>query len=156
MVAQDLPWAGDLPEKYNHAGPGVQAMIRFRILAGLFLGAVFLVTAGCGGHSPNCGPTGLNVGPATATIDHTAAPPLNTQPFSATLRVDANNGCAIPLATVLINSNWTASDPSVQLSASPSGQVGATCTKAVAGPVTTTATQVGRQMFTGTAALTCN
>ena len=131
-------------------------MLRFRILAGLVLGASLLVSTGCGGSSPNCGPKGLTVGPATAVIDHTAAPPLNSQPFSATLQLDRNTGCVAAQATVLVNSNWTVSDPSVHLSTVQAGETFATCTAAVAGPVTITATQVGGQGFTGKATLTCN
>jgi hypothetical protein len=55
-----------------------------------------------------------------------------------------------------VNSNWTVSDPSVQLSASQATQVTATCTAAVTTPVTITATPVSGEMFTGKASLTCN
>ena len=110
--------------------------------------------AGCGG-SPNCGPVGLNVGPTAATVDHTAAPPANAQVFSASFQFKVQPGC-VAITAALVNSNWTVSDPSVHLSATQGTQVTATCTAAVTTPVTITATQVGGEMFTGHASLTCN
>ena len=118
-----------------------------------------LLAAGCGGSMSNCTPTGLMVGPSSATISHTATPPSNSQTFSATLQVNqsqAQNGCVTSALSVLVNSNWTANNPAVQLSGSPSGQVTATCSATVATPVTITATQVGGGMLTGQAMLTCN
>ena len=125
------------------------------LLAGL-LSMVLVSTMGCGGtSSPDCGPNGLNVGPSAATVNHAAAPPGNNQTFSATFSFKANPGCPA-VTSALVNSNWTVSDPSVQLSAPQATQVTATCTAAVATPVTITATQVGGEMFTGKASLTCN
>jgi len=111
--------------------------------------------AGCGGSSSNCGPVGLNVSPATATVDHTAAPPANGERLSATFQFRVNPGCPA-ITAALVNSNWTVSDPSVQLSAPQATQVVATCTAAVATPVTITAAPVSGEMFTGHASLTCN
>jgi hypothetical protein len=106
-------------------------------------------------NTPDCGVTGLTVGPATATVDHTVASPANTQTFSAFFQFKANSGCPA-ITAALVNSNWIASDPSVHLSSSPSGQVTATCTAKGANPVTISATQVGGQTFSGQATLTCN
>lgn len=101
----------------------------------------------------NCQVVGLSISPAIAAASHTAAAPGNSQMFSAFDRFQGVCGLA---AAALINSNWTASDPSVHLSASPSGQVTATCTAAVANPVTLTATAADGSGLTGQAALTCN
>jgi hypothetical protein len=118
--------------------------------------AALLFVIGCGGMStPDCGVNGITVGPQTAMIDHTAAAPANTQVFSATFQFKANAGC-LPVTSALVSSNWTASDPSVHLSQSPTGQVTATCTATVASPVTISATSADNNMFTAKAALTCN
>lgn len=130
-----------------------------RLFAGAGLGIALLLMAGCGGSMTNCTATGLIVGPSSATITHTATPPSNSQTFSATMQFNTTqtqNGCITSALSVLVNSNWTANNPAVQLSGSPSGQVTATCSATVATPVTITATQVGGGMLTGQAKLTCN
>jgi hypothetical protein len=128
-----------------------------RFFASVVPSAVLLFMMGCGGmNTPDCGVNGIIVGPATATVDHTAAAPANTQTFSATFQFKANNGCAISATSALVNSNWITSDPSVHLSASPTGQVTATCAATAATPVTITATSADANMFTAKAALTCN
>jgi len=131
-------------------------MFTMRTFAGVFLSVGLLATVGCGGRpsrsSPNCGVTGLNVTPATAGADHAAAAPGNSQTFSASLQF--NPGCPVPADLVAFN--WTASDPSVHLSSSPTVAVIATCTAAVTNPVTITATPGNGQNFTGRGTLTCN
>src|SRR5215472_2313745 len=107
-----------------------------RFFASVGASATLLLMIGCGGSTPNCGVTGLAVGPQTAVVDHAAAAPANSQIFSATFQFSGQNGCVAAQAAALVPSNWTASDPSVHLSASPSGQVTATCTATVANPVT--------------------
>ena len=104
--------------------------------------------------SGGCRPIGINVGPATATANHAAAAPGNSQVFSATQELGGGSVC--PAVLALVNSNWTASDPSVHLSASPTTQVTATCTATVANPVTIMATAADGSGFTGQASLTCN
>ena len=125
-----------------------------KTLFAILLSLAFVLTIGCGGGSPDCGVNGLNVGPSAATVSH-AAPPGNSQTFSASFQFKNSPGCPA-ITAALVNSNWTVSDPSVQLSAPQATQVAATCTAAVAAPVTITATQVGGEMFTGKASLTCN
>jgi hypothetical protein len=128
---------------------------RFFLCVGSSAALLFMI--GCGMNTPDCGVSGIAVGPQTAMVDHTAAAPGNTQVFSATVQFKANNGCAIAAGTAaLVNSNWTVSDPSVHLSQSPTGQVTATCTATVATPVNITATSADSNMFTSKAALTCN
>ena len=131
-------------------------MFAGKLLLAVPLAMVLVSTIGCGGtSSPDCGANGLNVTPVSATVNHAAAPPGNSETFSASFLFKTNPGCPA-ITAALVNSNWTVSDPSVHLSAPQATQVTATCTAAVATPVTITATQVGGQMFTGKASLTCN
>ncbi len=129
-------------------------MLAFRILAAVCLAATIFLILGCGGGS-DCGVNGINVTPSTATADHTAAPPGNGQSFSAFFQFKNNPGCPA-ITPAFVNSNWTASDPSVHLSSSPASVVVATCTAALPNPVTITATPADGEMFTGRASLTCN
>lgn len=126
-----------------------------KMLLYLLLYAACFSFAGCGGSSaPDCGAIGLNVTPSSATADHTAAAPGNGGGFSAFDLFKNGPGCpAITAAPV--NSNWTASDPSVHFSTMPASLVTATCTAAVANPVTITATAATGQALTGQASLTC-
>jgi hypothetical protein len=128
-------------------------MFTSRLFVVVSLGVTLLITVGCGGS--NCQIVGLNVAPPTAAANHTATAPSNGQTFSAS---DQFKGACLGSAgtAALINSNWTASDPSVHLSASPAGQVTATCTAALANPVTITATAADGSGHTGQASLTCN
>ena len=127
-------------------------MVR-KIFPSVFLLALLFQAAGCGDSSDqNCNVAGINVGPNAATVNHSAVPPGNSQQFSASVKFA---GLCTAATAALVNSNWTASDPSVQLSASPTTQVTATCTAAVASPVTITAHQVGGQQATATATLNC-
>jgi len=133
----------------------VDNMFAGKILLALLLSVVLVSTIGCGGVSPDCGVNGLNVGPSAATVNHAAAPPGNSQVFSASFQFKNSPGCPA-ITAALVNSNWTVSDPSVHLSTPQATQVTATCTAAVATPVTITATPVSGEMFTGKASLTCN
>ena len=131
-------------------------MFAGKLLFAVLLSTMFLSTVGCGGvTSPDCGANGLNVGPSAATVNHAAAAPGNSQVFSASFQFKNGPGCP-GITAALVNSNWTASDPSVHLSVPQATQVTATCTAALATPVTITASQVGGEMFTGKASLTCN
>ena len=133
----------------------VDNMFAGKIFLALLLFVVLVSTIGCGGGSPDCGVNGLNVGPSAATVNHAAAPPGNSQVFSASFQFKNSPGCPA-ITAALVNSNWTVSDPSVHLSAPQATQVTATCTAAVATPVTISATPVSGEMFTGKASLTCN
>lgn len=126
-----------------------KALLKISVLTAL------LFVAGCGGIGSNCQVTALNVAPPTANADHTAAPPNNSQTFNASGQF-SGSGCIGLGTAALVNSNWTASDPSVHLSASPTTMVTATCTAAVAGPVTITATSASGPTITGKASLSCN
>ena len=133
----------------------VDNMFAGKLPFAVLLSMVFVSTMGCGGGSPDCGVSGLNVGPSSATVSHVAAPPGNSQVFSASFQSKFGPGCPAVTAA-LVNSNWTASDPSVQLSALQTTQVTATCTAGIPIPVTITATPVSGGTFTGKASLTCN
>jgi hypothetical protein len=134
-------------------GESEEWMMVRKIFPSLFMLALVFQAAGCGdSSSQNCNVAGINVGPNTATVNHTAVPPGNSQTFSASVRFA---GFCTAATAALVNSNWSASDPSVQLSVSPTTMVTATCTAAVASPVTITAHQVGGQQATATATLTC-
>ena len=130
-------------------------MFTSKFFAGVFLGVSLLATMGCGGNGSDCGVSGLNVVPATSAADHTAAAPGNGQTFSASLQFKNKSGC-VAITAALVNSNWTASDPSVHLSSSPTSLMTATYTAAVTNPVTITATSADGKMLTGRASLTCN
>jgi hypothetical protein len=130
-------------------------MFARRLLFAVLLPLSFVATVGCGGSTADCGASGLSVNPSAATVNHAAAPPGNGQIFSASFQSKFGPGCPAVTAA-LVNANWTVSDPSVHLSAPQTIQLTATCTAAVATPVTITATPVSGQMFTGKASLTCN
>jgi hypothetical protein len=125
-----------------------------RILLSLLLAGILISTVGCGGHTMDpCTVVGLNVGPASATVNHAAAPPANGQTFAASSRFFGVCGSATAIPP---NANWSVSDPSVHLSATQGSSTTATCTAALASPVTVTAISADSHMFTGTATLTCN
>jgi hypothetical protein len=126
-----------------------------RFLAGLLLSAALLACAGCGGtSSSNCKTTALRITPSSMTVNHTAAPPANSQIFTATGLISGNGVCTGNTAA-MVSANWTASDPSIQLSASPTTQVTATCTAALTSPATIRAVAASDQTLTGQASLTC-
>jgi hypothetical protein len=130
-------------------------MFALKYFVGDCFGVALLAVMGCGGTTSNCGVTGLNIAPPTATVNHAVAAPGNSETFSSTFRFTNNPGCPA-ITAALVNSNWTASDSSVQLSPSPTSVVTATCTVAITGPITITATSADGQMLTGQASLTCN
>jgi hypothetical protein len=115
--------------------------------------------AGCGGTTtPKCGDiVQITVTPETATVDHTAAPPANSQQFRAFDVPPA--GCS-PRISSLSSATWSVSDP---VNVSVSNVVGptygvATCKAATAGAVTLTAVvpATAGGNVSATAALTCN
>jgi hypothetical protein len=132
-------------------------LCRVRQSLGLFfLGVAFI---GCGGSSsPVCKLTAINVFPKTATVDHTAAAPGNTQHFDA---FDATSipGCVHTLSN-LTTATWSVSDTTnVSISNVHDATYGtATCKGATTGAATVTATvPVGDGTnVSNTASLTCN
>jgi len=132
-----------------------ETMLPWKLLARFLLSAALLAGAGCGGSSSNnCKVTALNVAPSSMTVNHTAAPPANSQVFTATNLFTGNGVCTANTAA-MVSSNWTASDPSIHLSASPTMQVTATCTATLTSPATIRAVAASDQTLTGQASLTC-
>ena len=131
--------------------------MRLQKLAPCFLFGVLL---GCGGKSTTvCKITAFRVDPPTATVNHTAAPPGNTQHFDA-FQTAAPAGCAFTLAN-LTTATWTVSDPvNVTIGATSQDPAfgTATCKNATAGAVTVTAKVPAGDgtNLTNTASLTCN
>jgi hypothetical protein len=121
---------------------------------------VCFAISGCGGQtsSSSCEILAINVSPAAATVDHTAAPPGNTQHFNAFI-AKVPPGCEF-ITGNLFDAVWSVSDPvNVSISNAPDATRGtATCKAATAGAVTVTATksQSGGPTVTNTASLTCN
>src|ERR1051326_3616210 len=126
-----------------------------RIFLSLLLGGIVISTIGCGGHTmmDPCTIIGLTVGPASATVNHAAAPPTNGQSFVSNPRFFSVCGSA---TAIPLNSNWTASDPSVHLSPAPGGTTTATCPAPRVTPAPITATSADASKFIGTATLTSN
>ena len=99
---------------------------------------------GCGGkiQASNCTVTGIKVTPATATADHTAAAPMNSQHFTAFPIFGPAGSCiALNTAVALNNVTWSVSDPvNVTISNVQGPDYGtATCKNATAAPATITA-----------------
>ena len=120
---------------------------------------LFVVLLGCGGKNTTmCKINSINVSPATATVNHAAAPPGNTQHFDAFIASEPS-GCAFALSN-LPNATWSVSDPvNVSIANPPDPAFGtATCKAATAGAVTVTATVPAGDgtNVTNTASLTCN
>lgn len=103
----------------------------------LFLSALAMSVA-CGTNT-NCALSGVRISPQSATANHNALAPANSQQFTAFPEVP--NGCAISQSN-LVNATWSVSDPeNVSISNAHDLTYGlATCVNATAGPVTVTAT----------------
>lgn len=106
------------------------------------------------GNSSDCKLVGVRVAPPSTQADHTAAAPANGKVFTASNRFGGNGPCTANTA-MMVNANWTVSDPSVQLSSTHGTHVTATCTAALKKPATITATSASDKMLTGQAELIC-
>jgi hypothetical protein len=116
---------------------------------------------GCGGH-PDCSTYAvLSAGPETATANHSAKAPGNTTLFQAAVTqklVHTSSSCALPALSMIVQPNWTVSDPSkATISSAKDATNGlATCLAASITPITVTATDAGTSAtLTATATLTC-
>lgn len=126
-----------------------------RTLIALLFCAAFIVVTGSGtAYAGDCRVTGLNVAPPSATADHAAAAPANGQVFTASNHFTGSGPCS-QNAAMMVNANWTVSDPSVHLSATQGNHVTATCTAVLAKPVTIKAIALSNPKLTGQAMLTC-
>jgi len=122
---------------------------------GMLTFATILFVTGCGSNnSSDCKVVGLNVTPASSSVDHTATPPANSQQLASSFLFGGQAVCTAN-AAALVNSTWTASDPALHFSAPQGSQVNATCSASVANPVTITATSVADPTLKGQATLTC-
>lgn len=114
-----------------------------------------LLLAGCGSSSGSNCPAiiAMLVTPASATAEHSAAPPGNQVLFSSTAP-SAGKGCSVN-DELVSTPEWTSSDPAdVQFSSTVNGL--ATCLNATSAPVTVTVTAIyGIQHGEGTAQLAC-
>jgi hypothetical protein len=126
--------------------------------AGLFL--LYVVTLGCGGKNstPACKLTSINVSPVTATVDHIAAAPGNTQHFDA-FDSSSTPGCVTAQGN-LTTATWSVSATThISISNVHDATYGvATCKAATTGAATITATvPVGDGTnVTNNSSLTCN
>lgn len=128
---------------------------RTRTLTALLFYASLIIAAGSGSaFAGDCRVTALNVAPPSASADHAAAAPANGQVFTASNHFTGSGPCS-QNAAMMVKANWTVSDPSVHLSATQGNHVTATCTAALAKPVTVKATAVSDPKLTGQASLTC-
>ncbi|HSS96260.1 MAG TPA: hypothetical protein VLK33_04490 [Terriglobales bacterium] len=137
----------------------------FRNSKGLFAGACLLsfITMGCGGKSsstPACKLLAINVSPASATVNHSAAAPGNTQHFDAFASASTPVlGCFEALGSLQSATCSVSDNTNVSISNVHDATFGtATCKGATAGAATVTATvPVGDGTnVTNTASLTCN
>lgn len=124
------------------------------LIAFLFCASFIIFTGSANASASDCRLTSLNVAPPSATADHAAATPANGQVFTASNHFTGSGPC-VQNAAMMVNANWTVSDPSVHLSATQGNHVTATCTAAVAEPVTIKATAVSDPKLTGQSSLTC-
>jgi hypothetical protein len=129
-----------------------------RFLALSILGCV--AVSSCGGTASNdpCKILSIDVSPSSATVDHTAPPPGNTQHFDAFIG-KVPPGCSFITGNIF-DATWTVSDSTnVSISnAQDSTRGNATCKGATAGAVTVTATKTESDgaKVSNTALLTCN
>ncbi len=128
-------------------------MLRILVLWGL----VSLSLCGCGG-SPNCDlPDVVSVSPASATADHGAEAPGGRQRFMETSAPNTTvPGCPVPAHILLLQPNWTVSDPlHVSISSAKDDTNGlAICLGATQGAATIVAVGTGT-VPSRTATLTC-
>jgi hypothetical protein len=105
----------------------------------------------------------MNVGPAVATADHTAAAPGNEQQFKAVqgYSLSGTPSCETPALQALAYPTWTNPDPlDINISSGNGPGNGLTvCKDATSGPVTLTATSPDAfsagNTLTSTVQLTC-
>jgi len=129
-------------------------MSPLRMLIAFLFCASFIIAGSASAYAGECTVTALNVAPPSATADHAAAAPANGQIFTASNHFTGSGPCT-QNASMMVNANWTVSDPSVHLSATEGSHVTATCTATLDKPVTVTATAVSDPKLTGQAMLTC-
>jgi hypothetical protein len=128
----------------------------------LVLAAGCLLLSGCAavnGSGSGCTTSmAFSTEPATATANHSAAPPGNQQKFTAQLSPTAPAGCPIPALSALAYPTWNNPDAlDITISSAPDATNGvATCNSSTSGAVTLTATEVTvANTYTSSVQLTC-
>jgi len=104
-----------------------------------------LMLASCGGYGNNTCTISAAITPATATADHTLAPPGNQAQFALTSSVKGNCPYIADLVGV-----WSSSDPT---NAPINGQGVATCKAATSATISNNSTVRGHSFTSAT--LTC-
>lgn len=135
---------------------------RMKISFGLLM---MLLVIGCGGStnsSTGCSLSAITVSPQSATVDHLAATPANSQVFLAFAQASQPSGCVFTTGAIQ-NAAWTVSDPVNASISNSHDQLNAnygraTCINATPAPITVTAVAPSGNGSTinGTATLTCN
>src|SRR3954452_20916583 len=104
-----------------------------RLLLTMTIASV-LVAAGCGNSDGACDTIGLNISPSTASVDHLAAAPANSQQFIATSKVGPS--CPAVTAAIRRDVTWFVSNPAATISNVNDTTYGvATCVAASATPI---------------------
>ena len=140
----------------------MRTFIRVDLIAGLCIAATTLY--GCGGNGTigsKCTlTTVITVNPASATVDHAAAPPANQVQFIANAQPTAPPGCAVPTWIAIVYGTWSNPDPiDIQISSAADSTNGtAVCKTPTNGAVTLTGTftELVQSPVTKTVQLTCN
>lgn len=125
--------------------------------------AALAMSCGCAGGTQmgNCaGSIVTNVAPASATVNHSAAPPANQVQFIATQAPTAPPGCPVPQWIRRVYPAWSNPDPTdiTISSANDSTNGTAICKGATSGAVTLTGTissASGSDPITKSVQLTC-
>jgi hypothetical protein len=133
---------------------------RVKISSGRLVGKSVLTTAaavallGCGSAPRDCsGGETLQILPATATLNHSAASPGNSQQFTAYQTETPVAGCrGMDLSPFPIMATWSVSDP-IDVSINPTTGI-AVCKAPTKGPVTITGSGGGSE--SATALLICD
>lgn len=124
--------------------------------------AALAVLSGCGGRAAmTCNITWeVQVAPASATVNHAAAPPGNQAQFVGTAWPTAPAGCPVPALSALDYGSWSNPDPAdIQISSADNSTNGTAVFEAPTnGPVTLTGTftQFVSSPVTKTVQLICN
>jgi hypothetical protein len=126
------------------------------------LAACTVLLSGCAAVDPCASTMTYTVIPASATVDHMAAPPGNQQQFVATVATTFPTGCpaAIPAVVAIpaYATAWSSSDPvnaPIDNVVGPTTNGVATCKGATTVPVTITASSGPASAPTATATLVC-
>ena len=129
-------------------------------IAALFTGLTMISGCAAGGARCTNVSYGIQVMPASATINHAAASPGNQTQFLSEVSITAPPGCPISEMAARAFGTWSNPDPAaIQISSAADNTNGiAVCKAATKGAVTLTGTftQLASGTVTKTVQLTCN